>query len=337
MDPRCGYRCGQFGKYINFWDGIGGVDAPDWSHVARVVTSGGNAYDFTVHRNTGTTHESGTYETDCLATSSVRSSPAHTVLRLWRRACRTLRSPRATSRRRLVVDWPIVDEVDVSDKPSWIQALPRGDRARTRSRSPPTCGVLSGSCSRRRHGRDGHRQHRVRASRTRSSCSRATTACTSESTVVRPRREVGSVRRRVACSVARSGSRLRTRPGSHRTGHGVPGSRCDAPRDGRGTAGRPNQSGVRWTNVVLEPAGYTRARAAARDRERVRNRDWQWDHDGSYHTLGFRKLYRYPSVLQAPTGPFTYEAYDLDTDPDEFRNWAGDAPGAATATSSKRN
>jgi hypothetical protein len=26
----------------------------------------------------------------------------------------------------------------------------------------------------------------------------------------------------------------------------------------------------------------------------------------------------------APEGPFTYEAYDLDSDPDEFVNWAND-------------
>jgi arylsulfatase A-like enzyme len=43
---------------------------------------------------------------------------------------------------------------------------------------------------------------------------------------------------------------------------------------------------------------------------------------GPDHPLGFRKLYRYPSKDGAPDGPFTYEAYDLDDDPDEHANWA---------------
>ena len=44
---------------------------------------------------------------------------------------------------------------------------------------------------------------------------------------------------------------------------------------------------------------------------------------GPDHPLGFRKLYRYPHET-APDGPFTYEAYDLDDDPDEHANWADD-------------
>jgi hypothetical protein len=39
---------------------------------------------------------------------------------------------------------------------------------------------------------------------------------------------------------------------------------------------------------------------------------------------GFRKLYRYPSVRKNPRGPFIYEAYDLDRDPNELSNWAND-------------
>ena len=45
---------------------------------------------------------------------------------------------------------------------------------------------------------------------------------------------------------------------------------------------------------------------------------------GPDHQLGFRKLYRYPSVRSQPGGPYTYEAYDLDDDPDELENWADD-------------
>jgi arylsulfatase A-like enzyme len=45
---------------------------------------------------------------------------------------------------------------------------------------------------------------------------------------------------------------------------------------------------------------------------------------GPRHPLGFRKLFRYPSVRTNPAGPFIYEAYDLDTDPDELQSWADD-------------
>ena len=45
---------------------------------------------------------------------------------------------------------------------------------------------------------------------------------------------------------------------------------------------------------------------------------------GPRSSRGFRKLYRYPSIRQQPEGPFVYEAYDLDTDPNELSNWAND-------------
>jgi hypothetical protein len=43
---------------------------------------------------------------------------------------------------------------------------------------------------------------------------------------------------------------------------------------------------------------------------------------GPQNSRGFRKLYRYPSVRKNPSGPFVYEAYDMDTDVNEFSNWA---------------
>jgi N-acetylglucosamine-6-sulfatase len=45
---------------------------------------------------------------------------------------------------------------------------------------------------------------------------------------------------------------------------------------------------------------------------------------GPGHDLGFRKLYRYPSVRSGDTTPPIYEAYDLDADPNELQNWADD-------------
>ena len=45
---------------------------------------------------------------------------------------------------------------------------------------------------------------------------------------------------------------------------------------------------------------------------------------GPDHPMGFRKLFRFPSLRSGGSGPFTYEAYDLDTDPDEHESWADD-------------
>ena len=91
-----------------------------------------------------------------------------------------------------------------------------------------------------------------------------------------------------------------------------------------GTAGLPNQSGVPLTNVVLDPAAYNQRVLLHEIGNGYVTPTGDGMTTGPDHALGFRKLYRYPSVRQAPTGPFTYEAYDLDTDPDEFSNWAGD-------------
>ena len=39
-----GYRCGYFGKYVNYWDGRGGIDAPmgyaTWREICRPVRTG---------------------------------------------------------------------------------------------------------------------------------------------------------------------------------------------------------------------------------------------------------------------------------------------------------
>ena len=64
-----GYHCGMFGKFINFWDGFGGVNAPaGWDTWVEFAGGGAaNPYDFKVHLNSGTQRIKGTYDADYLA------------------------------------------------------------------------------------------------------------------------------------------------------------------------------------------------------------------------------------------------------------------------------
>ena len=126
MDARRGYRCGLFGKYINYIDGSGGIDAPAGYSGWREITREAHGYEFVVHGHTGTRTVPGIYSTDYLAAQAKQfvkgSQPFFCMV-----------TPKEghtpfTPRRDLATKWldykfPIVDEVDVSDKPSWIQAL----------------------------------------------------------------------------------------------------------------------------------------------------------------------------------------------------------------------
>ena len=123
-----GYRCGFFGKYVNFWDGFGGIDAPAGYSVWRELIGESSAYDFDVHLNTGTTRISRTVQQrlprragdgrSCVAVEPflciVTPTQPHTPFR----PRKDLEDAWSS------LDWPIVDEVDVSDKPPWIQELP---------------------------------------------------------------------------------------------------------------------------------------------------------------------------------------------------------------------
>jgi arylsulfatase A-like enzyme len=75
--------------------------------------------------------------------------------------------------------------------------------------------------------------------------------------------------------------------------------------------------GVNLYDVVANPGTYT-------SRQLLHAKDTTINFGtapaGEGITTATRKLYRYPSV----TGPDRLEAYDLDTDPDELDNWAND-------------
>ncbi len=98
-----GYRCGFFGKYINWIDSWGGIDAPAGYSTWRELTKETSAYEFTVRRNKDRVTIKGTYSTDYLAAQAhafiagggpfmcvVTPTQPHTPFRPrrdWRRPC----------------------------------------------------------------------------------------------------------------------------------------------------------------------------------------------------------------------------------------------------------
>ena len=71
-----GYRCGFFGKYINFTDGFHGINAPAGYDTWREFMGETSAYKFSVHLNSGTAEITGRYSSDYLAAEATSSSRA---------------------------------------------------------------------------------------------------------------------------------------------------------------------------------------------------------------------------------------------------------------------
>ncbi len=91
------------------------------------------------------------------------------------------------------------------------------------------------------------------------------------------------------------------------------------------TAGRPDQTGVSLVDVCAQPDAYAQRVLLHEIGNGFEKQTGDGITTGPEHAQGFRKLYRYPSVRSKTGGPYTYEAYDLDTDSDELSNWANDA------------
>src|SRR5262249_32750522 len=91
-----------------------------------------------------------------------------------------------------------------------------------------------------------------------------------------------------------------------------------------GTAGLPHQEGVPLTEMLQDPDKHKQRVLLHEVGQGFENQTGNGITTGPDNSEGFRKLYRYPSVTVAPNGPFTYEAYDLDKDPNELSNWAND-------------
>ena len=87
----------------------------------------------------------------------------------------------------------------------------------------------------------------------------------------------------------------------------------------KATPGLPNQAGVSLVDVCANPASYA-PRAILHEIGEGFFGSGDGVTTGPDHPVGFRKLFRYPSVRSGLSGPYTYEAYDLDTDPNELVN-----------------
>ncbi len=106
---------------------------------------------------------------------------------------------------------------------------------------------------------------------------------------------------------------------------------------GDATAGLPNQAGTSLLQIYANPSAYSERILLHEIAEGFYSQTGDGITTGPESTRGFRKLYRYPSVRENPAGPFIYEAYDLDTDPDELVSWADDPARLASARCSRRS
>jgi arylsulfatase A-like enzyme len=88
--------------------------------------------------------------------------------------------------------------------------------------------------------------------------------------------------------------------------------------------GLPHQAGVSLVELCANPNAHAQRMLLHEVGEGFEKQTGDGITTGPGNSLGFRKLYRYPSVRTRPRGPFVYEAYDLDTDTNEFSNWAND-------------
>lgn len=328
-----GYRCGLFGKYINATDAAGGIDAPPGYDVWREIIVERGAYDLDVHLNEGTTTITDQYSTDYLAAEAIdfleSDGPTFCIV--------TPTQPHAPSspRRDLADDyldvvWPLVLEEDVSDKPSWIQALEplTADEQATIRRD------VIGAAQELAAVDD--MVETILSGLDEAVLADTVVIFTSDNGV-----HHGEHRRRGAASksgpydVGLHVPLLIRGPGF------APGPDITAPvlpfQDipatvlalGGATAGLPHQAGISLAAMVADPVphedrillheiggGFVSRELDGATGDGITT--------GPDSPLGFRKLYRYPSVRKRPEGPFTYEAYDLDTDPEELSNWADD-------------
>jgi len=93
---------------------------------------------------------------------------------------------------------------------------------------------------------------------------------------------------------------------------------------GGAEAGLPHQEGVSFAAIAADPTEHAGRVLLHAIGQGFNTETGDGITTGPDHPLGFRKLYRYPSKVAAPSGPFTFEAYDLDVDSDEHANWAND-------------
>ena len=323
-----GYRCGFFGKYINFIDGTGGIDAPAGYHLWREFIGETSAYQFRVHTNTAPETIKGVYSSDYLAAQArpfLRGSEPFFCVVTPSQPHTPFRPRRDLAHKWLHYKFHIVDEVDVSDKPPWIQALPPltpADKAKIEKNAIGALQELSAV------------DDMVR---------KIITDIPSEvlrNTVVMFTSDNGvhhGEHRRLGAGTKAGPYDVGLRVPLVVRGPGfAPGPTITVPSmltqdiaatilDVAGAkAGLPHQTGISLSELCAHPSRHTQRILLHEIGEGFEKQTGDGITTGPQSARGFRKLYRYPSIRHQPQGPFIYEAYDLDTDPNELSSWAND-------------
>lgn len=327
---RAGYRCGLFGKYLNAIDGYG-INAPrgfaSWREVLiRPGEESSTNPNFHVHVNKGIV-KTDLYETNYLTGEVLdfihEQEPFFALLSPTQPHAPFIpRADLADSFRDLKVN--IVDEVDVSDKPPWIRDKPPLTPADLDQLRRDAIGSLQELTAVDDMVGD------VVNGMSPEMLANTVIIFTSDNGVHRgEHRRLGAATKGGPYDVGLRVPLVVRGPGF------APGPDVNlaslAMQDitatildvGGATAGLPNQDGVSLRDLADHPQRY-------RDRALLHETSLEgWEGlpgdgvtTGPDHPLGFRKLFRYPSVRSRKPPPYTYECYDLDTDPDELNNWS---------------
>jgi arylsulfatase A-like enzyme len=323
-----GYRCGLFGKYINWYDAQGGIDPPTGYEAWHEFIDLDLDHGFRVRLPSGVTTVADTYSTDYLAqqaTEFVQGTEPFLCIVTPTQPHSPSTPPEDLADAWSDVRWPVVDEVDVSDKPPWIRSLRPLTDADIEQIVTDARGAL------RELSAVDDMVDQIIGAMDPEVLDNTVVIFTSDNGI-----HLGEHRRRGSA----------TKSGPYEVGLHVPllvrgpgfeaGAEIAAPsmvfqdinatmRDlGRAQAGLPDQAGVSLAAIAAAPDDSASRILLHGIAQGFETASGDGVTTGPDHPLGFRKLYRYPSVETAPDGPFTYEAYDLDDDPDEHANWADD-------------
>ena len=322
-----GYRCGLFGKYLNWYDSIGGIDPPAGYEAWHELLDIAREYEFPVRLDSRTATISDVYTTDYLAQRAIAfTKGAEPFLCIV-----TPTQPHAPSLpRRDLADawsdfrWPVVDEVDVSDKPPWMRRLPPLTEADIERIVADARGAL------RELSAVDDMVDQIVGGMAPAVLDNTVVIFTSDNGLhLGEHRRRGSGMKSGPYEVALHVPLLVRGPGFE------PGAEITAPsmvfqdvnatmRDlGGAEAGLPHQAGTSLAAMAAAPDEHRSRVLLHAIGHGFQTASGDGITTGPEHPLGFRKLYRYPS-REAATGPFVYEAYDLDGDPDEHANWAND-------------
>jgi N-acetylglucosamine-6-sulfatase len=321
-----GYRCGFFGKYVNWYDSTGGIDPPAGYEAWHQLIDPAKDYRFPVRTDSGVVTITDVYSTDYLAERAIEfvhgAEPFLCIV--------TPSQPHSPSvPRRDLADawsdfrWPVTDEVDVSDKPSWIQRLPPLTEADIERIIVDARGAL------RELSAVDDMVDQVINAMDPGVFDNTVVIFTSDNGI-----HFGEHRRRGAATKSRPYEVGLHVPLLVRGPGFEPGAEITAPsmvfQDinatlrhlGDAEPGLPHQAGVSLATIAAAPRNHASRILLHAIGGGFEAASGDGITTGPDHPLGFRKLSRYPAKETAPDGPFTYEAYDLDDDPDEHANWA---------------